>query len=346
MAIFKLLITDVDSLRLRASDLPSGTTNINWYIGTSTSSMPYAGTSAVVSGVARYTFTDLDSGTSYYVKIKCLDEDGNSLGIYTSSERYSTLSDSSTETWQLGNTYTFSDLTQSKSQYLSFGKAGYVARFTMTFAYSGTATFYTIGDADTYGYLSDVSTLDANAGAPTDYLKSNDDGGDSYNFKITYSVTAGETYYLWVRMIDIDTTGTTTVVITPPIKQIDLWNWSVSNGDATASQTSVAYTAITNHGAVSAFSYLVWNDLVNKVNDIKVETGYSWNTKYLSLSNTLMTASSKTLTAARFNSLRYNIGIHESTGLNEVYTGDEVYGWYFTALTGALNTWIGILNDN
>lgn len=253
---------------------------------------------------------------------------------------------STTSVWQLGNTYSFLNISESATQDLSFGKAGYVARFTLTFSKSGTVDFYTIGSSDSYGYLSTTSSFDEDAGGPSSYLKKNDDGGSGTNFLISYDVIAGTTYYLWVRLIDITTTGSTTVRVVPTWPLYDLWDWGISNGDATATQTQTAYTAITGHGAVSDFSYLVWNDLVSKVNDMKGEVGLSWNEKYLSLSNTKMTSSSKTLTADRFNSLRYNIGIHESTGLNEVYTGDEVYGWYFTNLTDALNTWINTLNGS
>lgn len=53
-----------------------------------------------------------------------------------------------------------------------------------------------------------------------------------------------------------------------------------------------------------------------------------------------MTSSDKTLTAARFNSVRYNIGAHYSTGISEVASGDPVLGSYFTTLTTKLNEWI------
>lgn len=304
--------------------------------------MPYDGYTEPSSTTSTYTFEGLDPDTSYYIKINCMDSSqSSSLGVYTSSSAYSTEAESST--WQIGSTYTWSSISEEQSQYLSFGIAGYVARFKITFSRSGTAIFRSTGNYDTYGYLSTTTSFDADEGGPTSYLTYDDDTGAGSNFKLTYAVTAGTTYYLWVRLYDITDTGSCTVYVVPPTLDIDLWDWSVSNGSATAAQTQKAYTAITSRGAVSDFSYLVWNDLVNKVNDVKAEAGFSWNTKYLSLSNTLMTSSSKTLTADRFNSLRYNIGIHESTGLNEVYTGDEVYGWYFTTLTDTLNTWIADL---
>lgn len=125
---------------------------------------------------------------------------------------------------------------------------------------------------------------------------------------------------------------------------LEPWSWTSNNGDAGDTLTVGAYVAITDGGATSNFNYLVWNDLVNKVMDAKTAAEYSWNAKYLSFSNTLMSDSDKTMTAARFNSVRYNIGIHQSTGLDEVVSGDPCLGSYFAALTTALNKWINSLN--
>lgn len=346
MVTFSCTDSTSTTLTIRVRSLPSGTAFVRWYIGKTTSSMPYDGYTEPSSTTSTYPFEGLDPDTTYYIKIKCLDSSqSNSLGVYPDDDgyvvTYSTEAESST--WEIGNTYTWTNMSEEQKEYLSFGISGYVARFKISFARSGAATFRSTGNYDTYAYLSTTSTFDEEEGGPKTYLTSNDDSGSGNNFKISWAVTAGTVYYLWVRLYSIDDTGSCNVYVTPPPLEIDEWDWSISNGSATAAQTQKAYTAITSRGAVSDFSYLVWNDLVNKVNDVKAEVGVSWNTKYLSLSNTLMTSSSKTLTADRFNSLRYNIGIHESTELYDVYTGDEVYGWYFTTLTDALNTWIADL---
>ena len=339
MATFSCTDSSPTTLTIRVTGLPSGTRVVNWYIGTSTSNMPYDDYENTTSTSCSHTFTGLDSETSYYIKVKATDASENDLGVYTSSQRYATDAEE-VSSWQVGNTYTWSNISAQQSQYLSFGIAGYVARFTLTFARSGTVTFRSTGNSDTYGYLSISSSFDTSTGGPKSPIAEDDDGGAGNNFKMTYNVTAGTTYYLWARMLKLTDTGAMTVYVSAPSVVIDPWNWSSSNGSATASQTSAAYSAITNHGAVSDFSYLVWNDLVDKVLEAKDATGVAWNPKYLSAANTKMTSSNKTLTADRFNSLRYNIGIHSSTGLNDVYTGDLVYGWYFTYLTDALNTWI------
>lgn len=121
---------------------------------------------------------------------------------------------------------------------------------------------------------------------------------------------------------------------------VSAWSWSSSNGTASASQTKAAYTALTNNGSTSDFSYLVWNDMCSKVIEIENAAGLTWSTKYASYADTKMSSSDKVLTATRFNSLRYNIGRSYSTGINEVASGDTVYAWYFTTLARCINEWI------
>lgn len=125
---------------------------------------------------------------------------------------------------------------------------------------------------------------------------------------------------------------------------LDRWSWKKSNGDATRTQTSAAKTAIDDGGETSAFSYLVWNDLVEKVYEALVCVNASWDSEFLTRAHTKMTEDDKVLTAARFNSVRYNIERYVDTGLLTVYTGDLVYGWYFEWLTDALNTFIDSIN--
>lgn len=129
-----------------------------------------------------------------------------------------------------------------------------------------------------------------------------------------------------------------TVTVGPAVKS---WDWNASNGEATAAQTKRAYTAVTSHGATTDFSYLVWNDLVNKVKETAEAMGDEWNTQlgYGSYTETLMTPSDKVLTAGRFNALRQNIGRHVST-INEVHQGDPVKGSDFITLSEKLNEWI------
>lgn len=118
------------------------------------------------------------------------------------------------------------------------------------------------------------------------------------------------------------------------------WSWSKSNGSATTTQTKKAYTAITSNGYVSDFSYKVWNDMVDKTKEALDACGESWSSKYATYANTRMSSSDKVLTATKFNSLRFNIGSHEATGIADKSKDEYVYGEYFTILTDKLNTWI------
>lgn len=67
---------------------------------------------------------------------------------------------------------------------------------------SGNVTIYSTGSFDSEGYLCNSSK---NA------ITSNDNGGENYNFSITYNVTAGTLYY--IRPVGYNGSGTTTVHI-------------------------------------------------------------------------------------------------------------------------------------
>lgn len=159
------------------------------------------------------------------------------------------------------------------------------------------------------------------------------------------------TYYVYVDIMNDDldtflitfrgTTATTGI-------DIALWSWVESNGAASSAQTSLAYDALTTKGKINNFSYLVWNDLVNKIwqvcNYINEEDDDPWWPSYnLSFEETKMTYYDKTMTAARFNSARANVGNHYSTGIPEVSTGDPILGSYFIRLAEKLNEWINSL---
>ena len=163
--------------------------------------------------------------------------------------------------------------------------------------------------------------------------------GGTYNFtnlkpSTTYEIHVEITAEGWSSVVELDTEASTTA------PEVDAWSWSDSNGSASASQTSSAYNAIRNKGKLSNFSYLVWNDMVDKVKEVQEAKGVEWKTKYASYNATKMSSSDKRLTAIRFNSLRYNIGFYYSTGISDVYKGDTVYGSYFITLANCINNWI------
>lgn len=167
----------------------------------------------------------------------------------------------------------------------------------------------------------------------------------SYTASATYmtrtlSGLSPDTDYACSVKVDDSWIGTQYFTTESSSISVEEWSWSSSNGTATSSQTSKALSAVKNKGSLLNFSYLVWNDLVDKVKEVQDAKGKSWITKYASYSATKMSSSDKRLTATRFNSLRYNIGYYYSTGIPEVSKGDIVYGYYFTTLANCINQWI------
>lgn len=76
---------------------------------------------------------------------------------------------------------------------------GQIVYFAFTPTTSGSFTIQSIGSGDTYGTLYSASQSS---------LTTDDDGGDGNNFKITYTMTAGTTYYVAVKFLSSSTTGT------------------------------------------------------------------------------------------------------------------------------------------
>lgn len=191
-----------------------------------------------------------------------------------------------------------------------------------------------------YGGSDRVCTWYLNGGRKgTSRLGSKISSGGAFTFSglkagTTYDISVSITAPGWTKVVELNTTAET------DSSSIEPWSWSKSNGSASISQTSAAYSAIRNKGGLSSFSYLVWNDMVDKVKEILDAKGMTWNNTFMSYAATRMSSGDKSLTATRFNSLRYNIGLHYSTGINTVNRGDTVYGWYFITLANCINNMI------
>ena len=82
---------------------------------------------------------------------------------------------------------------------VSITTGGQIVYFVFTPTTSGSFTIQSIGSGDTYGTLYSSSKSS---------LKTSDDDGDGNNFKITYTMTAGTTYYVAVKFYGSSTTGT------------------------------------------------------------------------------------------------------------------------------------------
>lgn len=181
------------------------------------------------------------------------------------------------------------------------------------------------------------------------------------HLSVTFDAVSDGTYYIRLRsmftingenLVCVNSSGTDytyTLSITVSTKP-EPWSWTSSNGSASITQTKNAYTAITTKGYITSFSYLVWNDFVDKVQEFleydgianstigSSKYGYSSSTTYTNLlKNAKMTSSDKEMTAKRFNIVRYCIGSMNSTGLSDMSVNDKIYGSYFTTLATKLN---------
>ena len=78
-------------------------------------------------------------------------------------------------------------------------KGGQIVYFEFTPTRSGSFTIQSTGNVDTYGTLYN-STQSS--------LQTNDDGGEGSNFKITYTMETGTTYYVAARFYGSSNTGT------------------------------------------------------------------------------------------------------------------------------------------
>lgn len=122
--------------------------------------------------------------------------------------------------------------------------------------------------------------------------------------------------------------------------EVDEWDWTISNGSATAAQTQLAYAAITGNGPLTDFSYLVWNDMVNKTYEVIADRNGEWNTTYGTLAETLMTATDKAMTARRFNAIVWNLAQYKTPSVTRKNQGDPMLGSYFIELTNSINNTI------
>lgn len=162
--------------------------------------------------------------------------------------------------------------------------------------------------------------------------------GSSYH--IMSEVTGTGAGWEGVSIIDdaVYSTDDATATLAP-------WSWEHANvathsgatTQASDAQTRAAHTAITTKGPLSNFSWLVWNDLVNYFVEVMWAAGGTWSDSYAWYDNTKMTSGDRRMTAARFNSLRYNIDLLYSTNIPPVSKGDKIYGWYFTRLADCIN---------
>ena len=229
----------------------------------------------------------------------------------------------------------------------------------VTLRLTGLDTSWTNGTRDVYWYLGS-----ANGGIPTEnaYYKTKSttladgvsSGGDVTFSGLQASTQYGiycEIYHGSEFLKGLQGYVTTSSESGGGTVSIAKWSWTASNGSASADETNASYLAVRNKTEITNFSYLVWNDMVDKVNETLTAFNDEWYTTYGSLANTKMTATDRTLTAKRFNALRYNIencyyagdDTEVDTGIGKVKPGEDVLGSYFTKMMSTLNSCISDL---
>lgn len=318
----------------------------NWDIGSTSITMPtlptissYSADGASTSSIkVSYSISNATSITLWY---------GTSASSRTNSVLLSTSGTSKTITGlSAGTTYSFQIVAY--NDYGSKTSSSFSGTTYSNPTISGPSSITAGSTSITFSYsVSNATTLRLYYGTSSSSMTSYKTLSTSSTSYTLSGLSESTTYYMYLYASSTTTGGTatgSTVSATTSSSKPDLWSWTASNGSATATQTSAARTAVTSNGYVTSCSYLVWNDMCDKVQAVLDCAGITWSTHYgLTLAQTKMTSSSKVMTAARFNSLRYNVGSHYSTGISEVSTGDIIYGSYFTTLMTKVNEWINSL---
>lgn len=114
-------------------------------------------------------------------------------------------------------------ITLGETKTVTISNGGDIALWSFTPAQDVTIWFYSASDEDTYGYLYDAQMIE---------LTNDDEGGNGNQFKITYSLTGGSTYYFGARFYSTDTTGDIRVTLTPqPLWEHDGARITTYNGN-------------------------------------------------------------------------------------------------------------------
>lgn len=176
------------------------TASVDLYQGSSTVVDTHYYGAAQIAGHTSFgsTFSGLIPNTTYTIWSFVWDRSGNLVSQL--SQTFTTPSPPA-PTWVL-STANYGTVTAKTTNYYTIG--GYVLkRISVSFSSSGIAYFYSTGSYDTYGFLSTRTEWNDTNGAPLYPIAQNDDDTTGkttgYNFGIAYEVTAGTTYYLWVR---------------------------------------------------------------------------------------------------------------------------------------------------
>jgi hypothetical protein len=160
-------------------------------------------------------------------------------------------------------------------------------------------------------------------------------------------LTRGGTYDVRVFIVNSagKVSGTSSwFTITVPAITVEPWSWTSSNGSASAVKTQQFYNVLRGTSLPEdGFSYLVWNDLVDKVDEVLVAYGTTWYPYSGYGKAGCKVRNGETFSAAKYNEVRFQIGSILSTGISDRSEGDEIQGRYITILTDRINSIISSL---
>lgn len=166
-----------------------------------------------------------------------------------------------------------------------------------------------------------------------DYTITGLDPGTTYFWKVTLA------WGIITNPTPTAVTASGTFTTDRDAPEVTPWSWTSSNGSATATQTKNAYAILQGTRPADDFSHLVWNDLVDKIaeaRNARSDISSEWSNAYATKANTKVSAGG-TLSAVRYNSIRYNINNMEGADVPYVSAGDVILGSYIISLTNTLN---------
>ena len=237
--------------------------------------------------------------------------------IYIRAEGESTSTEPDTPSWTR-STYSVGTITELYNRYF-YVDTYTLYRYAVSFENSGTATFYTEGDVDTYGYLSTSSGWDSENGEPSSYIKYNDDSGSGSNFSFTYDVAANTTYYVWVKSYAGESSGYVDLYIEPPEA-------------AAVRPSNFSWTYTKTQGGNFNLTAAEWNSLTARINAFR---------EYKGLSSYSFTYAYK---GNDFTAVMYNQAVNAIKGISgygsylyTVSSGDTVTAAGLNALRDELN---------
>lgn len=127
---------------------------------------------------------------------------------------------------------------------------------------------------------------------------------------------------------------------------VSKWSWNASNGSASVAKTYQFYRVLIGDASPDdGFSYLVWNDLVDKVSELLTATGRSWYSYQGYGKNRCKASIGETFSASKLNEVRYQIRDFVTGAMYDRVSGEEILGSYISNIASYINLAIDSINS-